>query len=85
MCKKHFCVSFLNKYYNIFSYFFFLGNITMEKIFTNPGYNHISEKILKYLDYDTLISLKSYFDSKSTFSYLDYPRFWLKKCQQKNI
>ena len=57
----------------------------MEKIFTNPGYNHISEKILKYLDYDSLISLKTYFDSKSTFSYLDYPRFWLKKCQQENI
>ena len=57
----------------------------MEKIFTNPSYNHISEEILKYLDYDSLISLKTYFDSKLIFSYLDYPKFWLKKCQQENI
>jgi len=57
----------------------------MDKIFTNPSYNHISEEIIKYLDYDSLISLKTYFDSKSIFSYLDYPKFWLKKCQQENI
>ena len=57
----------------------------MEKIFTNPSYNNIAEEILKYLDYDSLISLKTYFDSKLIFSYLDYPKFWLKKCQQENI
>ena len=49
----------------------------MDKIVNNPGFQHITEKILLSLDYKDLLECK--FINKSFKEILEGPMFWLKK------
>ena len=55
----------------------------MDRIINNPGLNHLSEKIFKYLERDSLLQCRLV--SKSWKNALDNPKFWLKKYLPKKL
>ena len=53
----------------------------MEQFFYNPGLKHIGENILRYLDYETLVSARAVCQSWNEIVN-DY-KFWLQACITK--
>ena len=58
-----------------------LSNSMISSIVDNPGYSHITQKILLLLSHDE--QLKCRFVGKSWKKFIDKPRFWIKKLEQK--
>ena len=55
----------------------------MDLFLNNPGLQHIGQTILFYLDHKSLLECRSV--NRSWKAVLDNPKFWIKKCRQKNI
>ena len=62
----------------------YVSLLKMENYFTNPGLYHIAEKILLFLDQDTLLNCQCVCKFFNNFLKTN-TKFWLKKCLQKSI
>ena len=51
---------------------------SIDLLFNNPGYSHIAEKILWYLDHNSQLRCKLV--CRSWKALIDKPQFWIKKC-----
>ena len=55
----------------------------MEQFFTNPGFAHIADEILSYLDHRTLLGCRLV--SSAFKKFLDNPKLWLRRCKQVSM
>ena len=58
-----------------------LSNSMISSFVNNPGYSHIFQKILLLLSHNE--QLRCRFVGKSWKKFIDKPRFWIKKLEQK--
>ena len=54
----------------------------LETFMTNPGFEHLGQKILRHLKKKNLLALRLV--NNSTKDFVDNPKFWLKKMNYKN-
>ena len=55
----------------------------MEFLIKNPGFQQIAETVFLYLNLEALLICTLV--SKTFKAFLDNPKFWLKKCSEKNL